>query len=141
MEIDLLNGVNVRSTNSTPVAGSSTAVNPSRKSPQGDAQNYNAKDENRSSSRVSGGQARSISNDQRNNQQRGGGGGGNSGASGRSAGGRGGRARGGRGGASGGQGSFNRFAGSFANRSKGPLKFDEDYDFESANVKVITYKL
>jgi len=125
---DLLSGVGVRSNNSTPIAGASGTVSQSRKSPQGD-QGFNAKDDHRTSSRGSGngGQGRGVQNDVRN--QRGGGSGSN-----RAPGGRGGRSRGGRGGM-GGQGSFNRFAGNFANRSKTPLKFDEDYDFESANVK------
>ena len=120
----------MRSNNSTPIAGASGTVSQSRKSPQGD-QGFNAKDDHRTSSRGSGngGQGRGVQNDVRN--QRGGGSGSN-----RAPGGRGGRSRGGRGGM-GGQGSFNRFAGNFANRSKTPLKFDEDYDFESANVKVI----
>jgi len=119
---DLLSGVGARSNNSTPIAGASgsTSVNQSRKSPD-----FNQKDqENRASSRGSGG-AQTRQNDQRN--QRGNG----TGNRGQNA--RGGRSRG-RAGAMG-QGSFNRFAGNFANRSKTPLKFEEDYDFESANVK------
>lgn len=121
---DLLSGVGARSNNSTPIAGASgsTSVNQSRKSPD-----FNQKDqENRASSRGSGG-AQTRQNDQRN--QRGNG----TGNRGQNA--RGGRSRG-RAGAMG-QGSFNRFAGNFANRSKTPLKFEEDYDFESANVKVL----
>jgi len=119
---DLLSGVGARSSNSTPTAGASgsTSVNQSRKSPD-----FSQKDlENRASSRGSGsGQTRQ--NDQRNQR-------GNSTGN-RGQGTRGGRPRG-RAGAMG-QGSFNRFAGNFANRSKTPLKFEEDYDFESANVK------
>jgi len=119
---DLLSGVSARSNNSTPTAGASgsTNVNQSRKSPD-----FTQKEqENRASSRGSGsGQTRQ--NDQRNQR-------GNSTGN-RGQGTRGGRSRG-RAGAMG-QGSFNRFASNFANRSKTPLKFEEDYDFESANVK------
>ena len=124
---DLL-GVGVRSNNSTPVGGAS-GTSQSRKSPLlGDKE-----DNQRTSSRGSGGGGRSQQND-RNQQQRGGNGRSNSR----------GRARGNNAGGNqntgsrsqGGQGSFNRFASNFNNRSKGPLKFDEDYDFESANVKV-----
>lgn len=97
-------------------------MNQSRKSPD-----FTQKEqENRASSRGSGsGQTRQ--NDQRNQR-------GNSTGN-RGQGTRGGRSRG-RAGAMG-QGSFNRFASNFANRSKTPLKFEEDYDFESANVKVL----
>lgn len=131
---DLLGGVGVRSNNSTPVGGAS-GTSQSRKSPVlGD----NSKDENqRTSSRGSGGGGRSQ-NDQRS-QQRGGNGRSNSRGRARGNNTGGGQNSGGR--SQGGQGSFNRFASNFNNRSKGPLKFDEDYDFESANVKVLTTNL
>ena len=137
--LDLLGGVG-RSNNSTPVGGAS-GTSQSRKSPLlGD------KEDQRTSSRGSGGGGRSQQND-RSQQQRGGNGRSNSRgrARGNNAGGGqntdrrdGGRSQGGHP-----QGSFNRFASNFNNRSKGPLKFDEDYDFESANVKVIhfTFKI
>ena len=133
--LDLLGGVG-RSNNSTPVGGAS-GTSQSRKSPLlGD------KEDQRTSSRGSGGGGRSQQND-RSQQQRGGNGRSNSRgrARGNNAGGGqntdrrdGGRSQGGHP-----QGSFNRFASNFNNRSKGPLKFDEDYDFESANVKVIHF--
>uniref|UniRef100_A0A0P6I928 Protein LSM14 A n=1 Tax=Daphnia magna TaxID=35525 RepID=A0A0P6I928_9CRUS len=129
---DLLGGVG-RSNNSTPVGGASGTTSQARKSPLlGD------KEDQRTSSRGSGGGGRSQQND-RSQQQRGGNGRSNSRgrARGNNAGGSqnvdrrdGNRSQGGHP-----QGSFNRFASNFNNRSKGPLKFDEDYDFESANVK------
>lgn len=128
---DLLGGVSVRSNNSTPVGGPSGTTSQSRKSPLlGD----NGKEENqRTSSRGSGGGNRSQQND-RGQQQRGGNGRSNSRGRARGSNAGSGPNTGGR--SQGGQGSFNRFARDFNNRSKGPLKFDEDYDFESANVKV-----
>jgi len=127
---NLLSGVGVRSNNSTPVGGASGSSAPSRKSPLGDLVQGGAsqKDDNqRASSRGSGGRSQ---NDQQRSQR-----GSNNAAGGGSAGaGRGasrGRARG-RGTS---QGSFNRFAGNFNRTAKGPLKFEEDYDFESANTK------
>ncbi|XP_046447632.1 protein LSM14 homolog A-like isoform X4 [Daphnia pulex] len=128
---NLLGGVG-RSNNSTPVGGAS-GTSQSRKSPL-----LGEKEDQRTSSRGSGGGGRSQQND-RGQQQRGGNGRSNSRgrARGNNAGGGqntdrrdGGRSQGGHP-----QGSFNRFASNFNNRSKGPLKFDEDYDFESANVK------
>lgn len=120
-----------------------------RKSP--DFQQNSYKEEARASSRESGGQGRAPGGDQNQRSRSGvapGGGGGGGGAPAGGAGGarpqsRGSRARGGRGvgqgggqGSGGNQGSFNRFANNFNRAAKGPLKFDEDYDFESANVKV-----
>ena len=128
---DLLSGVGVRSNNSTPVGGASGSSAPSRKSPLGDLIQGGAsqkEDNQRASSRGSGGRSQ---NDQQRSQR-----GSNNAAGGGSAGaGRGaprGRARG----RGTGQGSFNRFAGNFNRTAKGPLKFEEDYDFESANTKV-----
>ncbi|KAI9565459.1 hypothetical protein GHT06_009251 [Daphnia sinensis] len=129
---NLLGGVG-RSNNSTPVGGASGTTSQARKSPL-----LGEKEDQRTSSRGSGGGGRSQQND-RNQQQRGGNGRSNSRgrARGNNAGGSqnadrrdGNRSQGGHP-----QGSFNRFASNFNNRSKGPLKFDEDYDFESANVK------
>lgn len=117
----------MRSNNSTPVGGAS-GTNQSRKSPLGDKE-----DNQRTSSRGSGGGSRSQQNDQSRGQR---GGNGRSTSRGRPRGNNaGGQNAGGNSRSQGGQGSFNRFASNF-NRSKGPLKFDEDYDFESANVKV-----
>ena len=130
---DFLGGVGVRSNNSTPVGGASGTTSQSRKSPLlGD----NWKEDNqRTSSRGSGGGGggRPPQNDQRGQQR---GGNGKSNSRGRTRGNNvgGGQNAGGR--SQGGQGLFNRFASNFNNRSKGPLKFDEDHDFESVNVKV-----
>ena len=125
----------VRSSNSTPIGGVSAVgagATQSRKSPnlQGDA---GQKDENRASSRGSGGRSQNDNQQQRGQRASNNGGsapGGQRGVP------RGGRARGQNRGGNG-QSTFNRFAGS-SNRPapKGPLKFDEDYDFESANTKV-----
>lgn len=123
--LDLLGGVGVRSNNSTPVGGAS-GTNQSRKSPLGDKE-----DNQRTSSRGSGGGSRSQQNDQSRGQR----GSGRSNSRGRPRGNNaGGQNAGGR--SQSGQGSFNRFASNFNRSNKGPLKFDEDYDFESANVKV-----
>lgn len=131
--VDLLSGVGVRSSNSTPVGGASAGGSsaPSRKSPLGDLMQGGAsqKEDTRASSRGSGGRPQG---DQQRSQR-----GSNGSTAGGAAGGRGNLPRGGRArGRAPGQGSFNRFAGNFNRNAKGPLKFEEDYDFESANTKV-----
>lgn len=124
---DLLTGVGVRSNNSTPVAGASGTTSQSRKSPTLPESSNKEENQPRTSSRGSG-------SNRKENDNRGGRGGNRSNSRGRRGGNsQGGQTQGDRGGQSS-QGSFNRFANNFS-RNKGPIKFDEDYDFESANSK------